>query len=500
MNLYRIGTFLLALCFIFLSNFISRADETGPGNIHFEYNLETRASFSGGENTPFWFVSNIHGLGSPVFNNGYVKGEIFKRMDSSSKFDWGVGADLTGGWNIPAAFAIRQLYGELHYKRLWFSIGSRNLESEYNDRKLSTGDLLVSGNAMAIPQARIGTNGFAPFWGTKGWFSIRTYLSYGFFTDSKWMKNWVIPGSDRNSDVLYCSRGFWIRIGNVEKYPFTFDVGIEMATQFGGTIVKDGKIIKMPTGFKDWVKAFIPYAGSSKTPVSDQSNVQGNMNGEYNIALSWSPSPDWTISAYFEHYFEDQSQMTFEYGLWKDGLWGVKVSFPQNKWISKFLYEYIATADQTGAVYHDATISIPEQISGRDGYYTHYLYGAWQNWGMTLGTPLAISPLYNTSHLMTLYNTRFIANHFGLEGNPCDYINWRMLLTFSRNWGTYIRPLPRRMDSFSGLVEIGAKYPGLKGWYAKCGLAWDRGALLGNNFGGMLSIGYEGNFSVKSKH
>ena len=466
--------------------------------MEFHYNMETVASFAGGDNTPFWLVSNKHGLGSPVFNNGYIRGEIFKPIEKQTRFDWGFGADLTGGWNLPAAFAIRQLYGEIHYRGLYLSLGSKNFKNEYNDPGLSSGDLLVSGNAMAIPQLRVGTNGFVPFWGTKGWFSVKAYLSYGMFTDSHWMKNWVAPGSDWNSDVLYCSRGFWFRVGNVKKYPLTLDIGIEMATQFGGTIFKDRHYIKMPTGFKDWVKAFIPYAGSAETPESDQSNVQGNMNGEYNVAVTWNPTPEWNVSAYFEHYFEDHSQMTFEYGLWKDGLWGLKITFPENRFISKFLYEYIGTSDQTGAVYHDSTPEIPEQISGRDGYYTHYLYGAWQNWGMTIGTPLAISPIYNRSHRLTLYNTRFIANHFGLEGSPAHFIKWKALFTFSRNWGTYILPLPKRMDNFSGIIEIKGELPKREGWFAKVALAWDYGELLGNNFGGMISLGYEGNFAFKT--
>ena len=499
MNKRKASITFLILVLSILANTDCYAILAKTDTISFHYKLESRASFAGGEFTPFWLVSNIHGLGSPAFNNGYVKGELFKPMNCHIRFDWGMGADLTGAWNLPAPFAIRQLYGEIHYRALWLSIGSKNYESSYNDPKLSSGDLLFSGNAMAIPQIRIGTNGFSPFWGTRNWFSIKSYVSYGMFTDSNWMKNWVAPGTDRTSDVLFCSRGLWLRFGNKEKFPLTLDIGIEMATQFGGKIYKDGNSFRMPTGLKDWIKAIIPYSGNNNTPDGEKTNVQGNMNGEYNVAFSWSPYPGWNISGYYEHYFEDQSQMTFEYGLWKDGLWGLKVIFPDNRFLSKFLYEYVATADQTGSVNHDSTTEIPEQVSGRDGYYTHYLYGAWQNWGMTMGSPLAISPLYNKNHLLTLYNTRFIANHFGLEGNPLDLLRWRMLLTFSRNWGTYLRPLRKRNDNFSGLIEAEIHLPRMKEWTFKGSLAWDTGNLLGNNFGGMISLCYQGDFSVTTK-
>lgn len=461
------------------------------------FNGSARASFAGGENTPFWLVSNIHGLGAPEFNNGYVRGEIYKPMNREKRFSWGAGVDLTGAWNLPAPFAIRQLYAELHYRAIWVSIGSRNYGSYYNNHRLSTGDLLFSDNAMAIPQIRIGTNDFATFWGTKGWFSVRGYLAYGFFTDSKWKKNWVYPGGDRTSGTLFCSRGVWLRGGNWEKFPLTLDVGIEMGTQFGGTIYKDGYHFKMPSGLMAWIKAFVPMSGDDTTPEGEQTNIEGNMTGEYSISVSFAPTSEWLIRPYWEHYFEDHSQLTFEYGTWKDNLWGLEINFPKNKFISKFVYEYIYTKDQTGPVNHNYTPEVPEQVSGGDNYFNHYLYDAWQNWGMTIGNPLAISPLYNRDHRIYIYNTRFIANHIGLEGNPLDSLKWRLLLTFTQNWGSYRFPFPDVLNNCSGLAEAEYRPFWAKGWIASAAIAWDKGRLLGNNFGGMISLAYEGNFSIK---
>lgn len=477
------------------STFICHSENRSDKTEILTYNIETRASFAGGENTPFWLVSNIQGLGSPELNNGFVRGDVIKHMDSGKRFSWGAGADIAVAWNLPENFSIRQLYGELHYRALWVSIGSRNYFSEYNDRYLSSGDLLFSGNAMAIPQFRIGIKDFTPIWGTKNLLSIRGYLAYGAFTDTNWLKRWVSPGTLRPADVLFCSRGLWFRVGDKKKFPLTYDIGIEMGTQFGGKIHKGQTIINMPSKLIDWLKAFIPLAGNPDTPEDEQTNVQGNMTGEYSMNLSYSPNKDWNIRAYWEHYFEDHSQMTFEYGVWKDGLWGVELIFPSNPFISKFVYEYICTKDQTGSVLHNWTPEIPEQVSGQDGYFAHYLYGGWQNWGMGIGTPLAISPLYNRSHELYMYNTRFIAHHIGIEGNPYREVNWRLLLTYSKNWGSYFKPLPNILNNFSGLVEADY-YPAiLKGGYVKAALAWDKGKLLGNNFGGMITFGYEGKFT-----
>lgn len=487
------------IAIFFFFNAFGSAYSNNLGIDSLVYGLETRATVSGGENTPFWMVSNLYGLGSPELNNGYVRGFIAKPLSSNNTFSWGIKADLVAAWNLPGAFRIQQLYAEIKYRYLWVSLGSREYIAQYNNRELSSGDLLFSGNSLPIPQLRIGTYGFAPFWGAKGWFSVKLYLSYGMFTDSKWQKKWVNPDASWASGVLYCSRGLWLRFGNKKIFPVNLDVGIEMGTQFGGTIHKQGKIIKMPHGPTAWVKAAIPFSGSKDTPNEEQWNIQGNMNGEYSINLSLTPLDGWEFRAYWEHYFEDQSQMTFEYGTWKDGLWGAEISFPQNKFISRIVYENICTRDQTGPVYNDQTPAIPEQISGRDDYYNHYLYGSWQTWGMVIGTPLVTSPLYNRNHNLSLYNNRITANHIGIEGQPYNFLSWRLLLTFSKNWGTYSRPLAKEMDNFSGLLDVSFYPEFIKGGFIKGSIAWDKGSLLGNNFGGFISLGYVGDFSISKK-
>ena len=211
---------------------------------------------------------------------------------------------------------------------------------EFNDPRLSSGNLLYSGNAMPIPQLRLGIFDYAPFWGTNGWFSVKGYISYGMFTDSGWQKSWAAPGSKRTEDVLYHSKGLWLRGGNTSKFPLQAVVGIEMATQFGGKSFKDGKELKMGSGLKQWLNALFPMSTTSENFDGEVVTVEGNMLGAYNISLSWLPDADWSVTAYYEHFFEDHSQMTFEYG-WKDGLWGVEVQLPRNPFVSSFVYEYL---------------------------------------------------------------------------------------------------------------------------------------------------------------
>lgn len=457
-----------------------------------KYETEIHASFSSGEYTPFWLVSNLQGLGSPRKNNGYVRGAIFKDLDKSRRFSWGAGAELVGGWRLQSPFYIHQLYGELKYRSINLLVGSKALWCEYNDPKLSSGSLLFSGNALPIPQIRAGIFDYVPFPGTKKWMSVKGYISYGMFTDGRWQKSWAADDSKRTKNVLFHSKGLWLRFGNTDRFPLTGDVGIEMATQFGGIAYKDGKVLHIKHGLKEWLKAFFPVYRTHDTFLGEQSSIEGNMVGQYTIALQWTPADaDWNVRGYFEHFFEDQSMMTFEYG-WKDGLWGIEGILPKNRFVSKIVYEFLYSKDQAGAVNNDTSEKVPEQVSGRDNYYNHSMYTGWQHWGMGIGNPLMISPVYNADHLLMFYTTRIIGHHFAFAGNPSEEIDYRLLLSYTKNWGTYSHPLPEVLDNVNGLLEVKWHPKRLKGWYAGIGLAFDAGDMLGKSFGIGLSIGKSG--------
>ena len=60
----------------------SRGEAAQPAD-SIRYEAEIHATFSGGENTPFWLVNNLQGLGSNEKNNGYVRAAVFKDLDTS---------------------------------------------------------------------------------------------------------------------------------------------------------------------------------------------------------------------------------------------------------------------------------------------------------------------------------------------------------------------------------------------------------------------------------
>ncbi|MDE6652064.1 MAG: hypothetical protein K2K08_06625, partial [Paramuribaculum sp.] len=59
------------------------------------YSVEGTATFSTGQNTPFWLVNNRFGLSSIEKNNGYLRAGLFKEANrNGKKFAWGAGVDL----------------------------------------------------------------------------------------------------------------------------------------------------------------------------------------------------------------------------------------------------------------------------------------------------------------------------------------------------------------------------------------------------------------------
>ncbi|MCM1021996.1 MAG: capsule assembly Wzi family protein [Muribaculum sp.] len=451
------------------------------------YSAETQASFSTGEHTPFWLVNNRQGLSSIEKNSGYVRAGVFRTMDSTNRrFRWAAGVDLAGCWNYSSSFVIQQLYFEARYRSLGLLVGSKETYGVFANPKLSSGDVLFSGNARPIPQIKIGIPDYTYIPWTNDWLAVKLDIAFGMFTDDKWQRHFAENGSKRTEHALYHSKSLMFRIGRPEK-PWNVEAGLQMAAQFGGRSIVNGKVTKMPTSFKDILRVVFAQGGGSNTPKGEQTNVYGNHVGTWNLAVNYAPTPDWHLKAYYQHYFEDHSMMFFQFP-WRDGLWGAEVSFPKNRFVSALVYEFIYSKFQSGSVYWDKTAQIPHQISGRDNYYNHSIYTGWQHWGMGIGNPLAISPIYNANGEIIFRTNRLIGHHLGFMGQPLSQLGYRVLLSYTRNWGTYGQPLKYVTTNYNALLELTYSPQKIKGFSTTLSLGADAGGMLGRSFGAMLTI------------
>lgn len=455
--------------------------------------IEMSGTVSNGKYAPMWTTANRFGMSGNESKNGYLSAEVGYSRELKHGWRTEIGLELAAGLNTVSDAWIQQAYWDISWNCLNLSIGSRErygwpLEK---NAELTSGWMVEGTNNRPIPQVRGEIKEYWSVPGTAKWLALKGHMAYGYFPDGKWQENFVAPGQKFTRDVLYHSKALMFRLGNKEKFPAEFEFGLMTAAQFGGDLMKknaDGTITlqqDMPDGLKDYWKIFIPGRDSRLA------NVQGNHCGSWNFGLNLY-FDEWRVRGYLEHYFEDHSQMFWQYGRWKDGHIGVEINFPKNRWIETIVWEGLNTTDQTGPILYDDVFSFKDiQMSGCDNYYTNGQYLGWQNYGASFGHPMLLGPEYNLDRSNRIISSRVKAQHLGVTGNPTNEWRWRMLMTYSRNWGTYFEPFDNIKKQFCGMAEVSYSPECLKHWDFKIAVAMDRGTYPGNSAGAMMTVRYK---------
>ena len=475
--------------------------------------VEVSGKASSGSFAPLWLSSNRQGTVSPYANSAYERiaykheidfGKSNATADNAERKDWHVAADadIMLAQNAQQNFFIHQLYGEISYKKATLVFGQKERQVDFRNNRLTSGGLSQGINAQPIPEVLLDIDYFSiPF--CNHWWKWHGRIGYGKTTDGNWQKKWIGNTSkDRyTTNYLYHEKVIGWKIGDESRFPLVFEPNLLMMTQFGGTTYNitgrnhdDASVpIVHSENLNAFWHAFWPMGSNDETD-GNMSNAAGNTIGSYNFALSWY-GRGWKVRGYYERLFEDQSMLTVQYGLF-DHLAGVDAELPKNPYVSHVLIEHMSTKDQAGPIYHDKSPNMPESYTGIDNYYNHNLYPGWQSYGMTIGNPLLTSPIYNQYHELKFYNNRVTAWHIGLDGNPAEWLAWRVLATFTRNWGTYDTPLDDVRNQQYLMAEATVSPRRLKEWQATLGIGYDHGDLdmIGNSFGAQLTIRKTFNF------
>lgn len=472
-------------------------------NSFIECNVETEATLSNGNFAPFWLTANKYDMGSTEKNNGYLRAGVNWNKGLNHGWRLNAGLDLAGGAGMVSKFWVQQAYFDVAWRMLSFSIGSKERISSPLDKnhELTSGWMTEGMNTRPVPQIRAEISDFYSIPFTRNWLAFKGHLAYGAFPDGKWQEDFVLPGNYYTRNVKYHSKALMLRLGNKEKFPLEFVFGLHMATQFAGDKMKklkDGSsevVIDMPDDLRNYINAFFPSGGGSDTPEGEQINIEGNMLGSWNFALNYYLD-DWKFMVYLDHYFEDHSQMFWQYGRWKDGQIGVDITLPRNRWVSNILWEGISTKDQSGALSHEVYQGALTDMAfyGTDDYFNHSIYNSWQYYGMGMGAPLLYGPTYNNDHKMQFQSNRIKAHHIGLQGKPTEEWSWRVLTSFVRHWGRYGSPFDEVKHQFSGLAEVRFSPTKLKHWSFKAAIGVDNGDYMGNSVGGTVGVKYNLSF------
>ena len=437
---------LFLLCCLLTSTTILQAQ--------IELRTEMQTTATSGSHSPLWLNANRYGLSSIEPNSGYLRAGIFHSVDadSSRQWRWGYGVDVAVAAQFTSTLVVQQAYADLRWKKLLFTAGSKEQPMTHKNPELSSGSQTLGINARPVPQARMELDYWdIPF--TKGWVAFRGFGSYGATTDDNWQKDFA-QGRDRYTEhTLFHTKGGFLRFGPKN---ITFELGLEMGCQFGGKTLNfnDNQTVEHDSSWKAFLNA-LTAQGTDKTDGS-YLNSEGNHVGSW-VAKFSIDQPSWNLGVYVDQMFEDNSMMVhIAYNGWgsgeqarqrvrsryfvydfRDGLLGAELKLKHSAWLNDIVLEYIYTKYQGGPVYHDITNLDGEHITGLDNYYNHHLFTGWQHWGMVMGNPLFLSPLYNDNHLIQVMDNRFWAWHVGVSGDPLDGLHYRLLATWQRGFGTY---------------------------------------------------------------
>lgn len=514
--------FLLSASLGFAQN--DNSDETGPLNLAegLEYNIEAQGSFSG-KKTPLWLNANKYGLSSLKSTNGYLRAGVERPLDTDRERKWGVGygVDIVVPFNYTSNFVVQQAYAEGRWLHGALTVGSKEYPMELKNNELSSGSQTLGINARPVPQVRLALPDYwiLPF--ANGWLQLKGHIAYGWMTDADWQRDFTGKTSKYAEGVKYHSKAGYLRIGNEERFfPFSVELGLEMACIFGGKSflpMPDGTMqeLKGETGAKAYWHAF--KADGKDAGESTYTNCAGNTLGSWLIRMNWEED-NWRASIYADKYFEDHSSMLqldrdgYQEGEnwqkssskrfllydFKDWMLGAEFHLKYDCPVNTVLFEYLYSKYQSGPIYHDHTMTIADHIGGVDDYYNHYMYPGWQHWGQVIGNPLYLSPVYNDDGTLTVQNNRFWACHLGIDGRPADQFKYRLLATYQEGWGTYHDPYRKKHHGVSCMLEgtytFDEDTPLLEGWSARLACGMDFGAIRGNQWGVQFTVAKSGLF------
>lgn len=433
-------------------------------------------------------------------------------LDRSKRFDFSWGVEALAGvansvdyrrWDPaseafvanpqhPANIRLQQLYAEVKWRCLLLSAGMQSRGSAFVNNRLSSGDVVWSGNARAIPEVRIGFVDFQNIPFTRGWVQADLCISYGKFFDKDWVENHFNRYEGRICpSPLWTYKRIYLRTNPTK--PFYFQFGIQMSGLFGGTTYTydKGKVTREVNnygGFGDFFKMIFQLRNSR------EGYMMGDHKGSYDGAATYRLRSGHTLKAYFQWFWEDGSGMSKSNGF--DGLWGLEYRAPKRTWLNGVVVEYLDFTNQSGPI-HFAPADNPDsfihqQVQGNDCYYATSAYRPYTNYGMTIGTPLVMGTIYNLDGNPELYATRVRAYHLGAEGAIGSDFDWTLKFNYRKAWGntnSYAILHPIHATSF----YLGAAYrfPRVKGLKISAEFGLDSGNAPQNACGALIGLGYD---------
>lgn len=445
-----------------------------------KHTLGYRAEIGGAvpaDKLPFWLYSNTYGT---IARDAYLWSNLSLFTDfqktNTRAFDYSLRIEGTGalGKDDNRLF-INQLYGRIRWQNLVLNAGMINPATEYDGLSSTNGNMLYSNNSRSMPGVSLETWDFIKFPWIGQWLSFRAKYAEYIMMDDRYAGN----------NTRLHNKSLGIKLTVIPQ--FNVEIGMEHFAQWGGEIPEYGKL---PHSLKDYARVVLIKAGGEDSP-DNEVNKLGNHIGRHVGKIRYNGS-SWGAELYYNHMFEDGSGQRFK--NFPDGLYGLFLTRKNGqKWFKSFLYELYYTKSQSGSSHEDPITGAV--VGGNDNYFNNGIYqSGWTFYGNVIGSPF-FTPMEQNENGITpgIYNSRFVAHHMGICGELPLAIQYKLLMSYSENYGMHHRPFLNEQGEriskpqFSLGLELIAPDMNLP-FNAALNIGFDKGDLLKNNFGVMLKI------------
>ena len=506
----------------------------------FALSLLLLGALSTGNQLPFWAGANQFGL-MPEGSGGVALLRAGTEYDATKEFQWKWGVSLAGQYDsriVPEKTAdfsamVDELYASVRWKALRLDAGMKHVDIDFLGAGMPTlgsmsstgGHIIWSGNARTMPGYLITLDPVAvPFTHQILWI-------HGVFGDYKTLDKRYMSGA-----LIHRTKMFLM----FKVHPqLDFQLGLDHVAIWGGS---NPKYSPMPITFGNYFRVITGRAALDPGTDMDKKNTIGDQRGGFLFRVDWR-GDGWKTAFQRDVPYDDGSGMA---GIqnWPDGVYTFWFgSDNKDRWVSDILYEYQYTMKQSG-IYHDRPTTDEEKqhLDPSDEYhYNHHVYGGlddyfnhspyrsgWTYYGRTIGDPL-ISPkgthdatwtgkVPASAPVLGVENNRIKAHHLSLSGRAFHRLPYKLMLTYTQNYGTYdlpylgqsqkgqpwgtVKETPLHQISAALLAELPFASVGLlpsqspiRQLTLTYGLFADRGQLLPDAFG--VSVGVRWDLRVK---
>ena len=499
MNLVK--SFIL-YTFLFVSSSICAQDSLSTSTA-VTYDLTTEAAVGTGSYTAYQLVTNRHHVLATRPNTAYMRGAV--NVEQPLGKDWKLSGtvDMIASVHADHKAYLQQCFANLSWKGFFLEAGSRELPPVLRNERLSVGHFAKGINAKPVPQVHIGTNDFWTVPYTKGWLQIHFDGGYGKLMDNNYREEAFMKNPQVNprysNGAFYHQKHLYLRSNSEKRFYVT--AGIEHVAFFGGTSwywTANGLESKSkPANLKAFAQVILPLGDSNYYENDAMEDwVYGNHLGSMTVQLSWNIDKHHLLQVYLDNPFEDGSGIRKSNGI--DGLWGIEYANKASgrQLVRGAVVEYFHSTNQSGPLHWDPD-DYPEPIrsqvtdmtTGNDNYYNHMFYGSYDHFGMTFGTALITSPIYNKNGSNSFDDNRVKAWHVAVNGEITDRLSYLVKGSYREGLGTYSFPVPTRNHSFDamlqGIYQLGP-------WQFSGAYAFDKGNIYGDCSTFNIKIGYHG--------